>query len=73
MEKVLIGYSEFLNVFIEYYQKSAFSKMGEGSSIEHQYLPIVVPALSKRDVAVEIMFREGVCYDWDWEKTDTAW
>ena len=68
MEKVLIGYSEFLNVFIEYYQKSAFSKMGEGSSIEHQYLPIVVPALSKREVAVEIMFREGVCYDWDWEK-----
>lgn len=68
MEKVLIGYSEFLNVFIEYYQKSAFSKMGEGSSIERQYLPIVVPELSKRDVSVEVMFREGVYYDWNREK-----
>ncbi len=68
MEKVLIGYSEFLNVFIEYYQKNNFSKTGETGNIKRQYLPIVVPVLGKREVSVEVMFREGVYQDWDMEK-----
>ena len=68
MEKILIGYSEFLNVFIEYYQKNYFSEAGESSGIKRQYLPIVVPVLGEKEVSVEVMFREGVYYDWDMEK-----
>ena len=66
MEKLLIGYSEFLKVFTEFYQRIKVNGMNQINQC--QYLPIVVPALSKRDVSVEILFPTGVMDDWNGEK-----
>lgn len=70
MEKLLIGYSEFLRTFIEFYQKEQGKAEGreEEQDILHKYLPIVVPALHKRDMSVEVLFPEGKMKDWDKEK-----
>lgn len=62
MEKLLIGYSEFLRVFTQFYQRS---KMDEN---QFKYLPIVVPVLSNRDLSVETLFPKGVMNNWDKEK-----
>lgn len=65
MEKLLIGYSEFLRVFTEFYQRREADINSGGGKCE--YLPVVVPALSKRDVSVEVLFEKGVMNDWDKE------
>ncbi len=62
MEKLLIGYSEFLKVFTEFYQRRKMGLVsGEGSC---EYLPIVVPVLSSRDLSVETLFQKGVMDEW---------
>lgn len=53
MEKLLIGYSEHIQKFFQYYQ--SYSKKKETKS----YLPIVVPDLHKMDICVEALFPEG--------------
>lgn len=59
MEKILIGYSEYVRKFIEYYQK----KMEE----EKEFFPIVVPDLHKPDICVEVLFPEGNGDTWEEE------
>lgn len=60
MEKILIGYSEFLRVFTEFYQKEYSNINGT----QRQYLPVLIPAMFQRDMSVEVMFPEGVKYNW---------
>ena len=67
MEKILIGYSEFLNQFISFYLNSR--KQGDGEEFMNEYLPIVVPNLQAKEVSVEVMFQEGNGYDWEYEET----
>lgn len=52
MEKVLIGYSELLWKFMDYYQKEVLMPPGKS------YLPIMVPDLHNREVSVEVLFPE---------------
>lgn len=66
MEKLLIGYSEFLKVFTEFYQRTKKDMIKIDNPCE--YLPIVVPVLSERDVSVETLFHKGVMNDWNKEK-----
>ncbi len=66
MEKLLIGYSEFLRVFTEFYQRKKMNPINRADQCG--YLPIVVPALSKEDVSVETLFLKGVMEDWDRER-----
>lgn len=66
MEKLLIGYSEFLKVFTEFYQRRKKDLVYKGNPCK--YLPIVVPVLSERDVSVETLFHKGVMNDWDKEE-----
>lgn len=66
MEKLLIGYSELLKVFTDFYQSWKTDRVGIVKSCE--YLPIVIPVLSKRDVSVETLFHKGVMNDWEYEK-----
>lgn len=66
MEKLLIGYSEFLKVFTEFYQRRKKDLINKESLCK--YLPIVVPVLSERDVSVETLFHKGVMNDWNKEK-----
>lgn len=66
MEKLLIGYSEFLKVFTEFYQRRKKDLINTG--IPCEYLPIVVPTLSERDVSVETLFHKGVMNSWNREK-----
>ena len=58
VEKVLIGYSELLWSFIEFYQQTMLlaDKM---PTEKRTYLPVMVPNLHDRDVNVEVMFPEG--------------
>lgn len=68
MEKILIGYSELLSVFLNFYLENHPSKLqNETNEIPHLYLPVVVPELNAQDVSVEILFREGVIDQWDKE------
>lgn len=60
MEKILIGYSEFLKTFTEFYQRES------NDTIE--YFPVVVPDLSEKDVSVEIMFRDDILFEYEEEK-----
>lgn len=54
MEKILIGYSECLNRFMDSYQEmEAFMQPVK------QFFPIVVPDLNNTDVSVEVLFSEG--------------
>ena len=66
MEKILIGYSEFLKVFIEFYREK--QQELDNSESRYSYLPIVVPVLSKRDMSVEVLFPEGIMEDWKKEE-----
>lgn len=66
MEKLLIGYSELLKVFTEFYQRRKMEF--DNKEKRCNYLPIVVPVLSKRDVSVEILFQKGMMNDWNEEK-----
>ncbi len=71
MEKLLIGYSELLQIFIDFYciKQAEIDNIRKAErEIPRQYLPVVVPALSKRDVSVEILFQEGIMDDWAEEK-----
>lgn len=75
MEKLLIGYSEMLDIFVKFYQrKYPFANSGGKA---RALLPIVVPALHKGDMSVEVLFMEGVTRDWEserifWEETDRS-
>ena len=66
MEKLLIGYSEFLKVFTEFFQRREMGIINEEGSCE--YLPIVVPVLSSRDLSVETLFPKGVMDEWSKEE-----
>lgn len=66
MEKLLIGYSELLKVFTEFYQRRKMELDNKEKTCN--FLPIVVPVLSKRDVSVEILFQKGMMNDWNEEK-----
>lgn len=66
MEKLLIGYSEMLDIFIKFYQKKYPAASSGGKA--RAFLPIVVPALHERDMSVEVLFMEGVTKDWMEEK-----
>lgn len=68
VEKLLIGYSEFLKTFIDFYQKEQTEVIDQKKNIPHQFLPVVVPVLERRDVSVEILFPEGMMQNWRREK-----
>ena len=65
MEKVLIGYSELLHIFTDYYQEWQISK--KMKITKKEFLPVVVPVLSQKDVMVDVMFQEGVTDNWEQE------
>jgi len=73
MEKLLIGYGEILEVFIKFYQKYQDQKMNTERALPEskpkRILPVVVPALHKRDLSVEVLFMEGVSNNWKEEKS----
>lgn len=54
MEKVLIGYSEALNLYINEYLRSSETD----SSMGRSYLPIIVPNLTERDISVKVLFEK---------------
>lgn len=62
LEKMLIGYSEFIKVFMDFYSAR------EGESGPCEYFPVVVPALKDKDVSVENLFAKGKMDDWNEEK-----
>lgn len=65
MEKILIGYSEFARLFLEYYLNSEISKrVGLYAGERKQYLPIVISKLSREDLSVEVVFPEGKSISW---------
>lgn len=67
MEKLLIGYSEMLDIFAKFYQKKyPFANSGNKA---RALLPIVVPALHQGDMSVEVLFMEGVMKNWEIEKS----
>lgn len=57
MEKILIGYSEYLKQFMDYYRQE---KMCTGKS----FLPVVIPDLHRTDMCVEVLFPEGNADKW---------
>ena len=63
MEKMLIGYSEFLKCLMDLYldyRENKENKMKDSADTAlNRYFPIVVPDLGKEEVSVEIMFPEG--------------
>lgn len=61
VEKLLIGYSEFVRVIYN-------SVKDPGNRSFHSLLPIVVPALEEEVVSVEVMFADGMGTDWREEK-----
>lgn len=65
MEKLLIGYSEFLKVFTEFYQRRKMNIADNKNKTK--YLPIVIPVLSKKDVSVEVLFPKGIMNNWNQE------
>lgn len=71
MEKLLIGYGEILEVFINFYQESGLNEALNEEMLNEprRLLPIVVPALHKRDMSVEVLFVEGVSENWEKEKS----
>ncbi|BDZ79747.1 hypothetical protein [Claveliimonas bilis] len=62
VEKLLIGYSEFVRMIYEGIKNTEFL------SIESA-VPIVVPALDADVVSVEVMFADGTGQDWEAEKS----
>lgn len=54
MEKLLLGYGEFLDELIEGYRQSKFAeKLGELSG---DFTPVLIPALQDGQLSIEIMF-----------------
>lgn len=69
MEKVLIGYSEFVRLFLEYYINSDISKkVSLYCGTRKQYLPIVISKLPREDLSVEVVFPEGKSISWSREE-----
>lgn len=62
LEKMLIGYSEFIKVFMDFYPKR------ENGKDQCEYFPVVIPALNDKDVSVENLFAKGKMNDWKKEK-----
>lgn len=60
MEKLLIGYGEFLSELIEGYGQSFFvKKIGDISS---GFLPVLIPALQDGEMSIEVMFSDIYLY-----------
>lgn len=53
MEKILIGYGEYLSQFISLYRKNM------DQTWKKSFYPIIVPDLQKQDISVEVLFPEG--------------
>lgn len=60
MEKVLIGYGEYLSKLISLYPRE--------EKFKKTFCPIIVPDLQKTDICVEVMFPEGGASKWEEEK-----
>lgn len=67
MEKILIGYGEFLKQFMDFYLSCGL-QMDERRAIDDMYLPVVVPGLHEKEVSVEVMFQEGNGDKWETEE-----
>lgn len=63
VEKILIGYSQYLRIFIQFYQDTYRDAYTEGETMR-QYLPIVIPDLEARDISVEVLFQGGAQEGW---------
>lgn len=62
VEKILIGYSEYLRKFIIYYQKAVVqNRLHE---LIKDITPVVIPDLHGTDMCVEALFPEGNGYHW---------
>ena len=61
VEKLLIGYSEFVRMIYEGIKNTDFLSI-------KSVVPIVVPALDADVVSVEVMFADGTGKDWEIEK-----
>lgn len=57
MEKILIGYSEYLRQYIQNYQKG-FRMAGVTGDYEKEFCPVMIPDLSRTDIGVEVLFPE---------------
>lgn len=62
LEKMMIGYGQFLNQFIVWYENTALVK-DIGKTFQ-KYLPIVVPDLNGGEVSIEVLFP-------NWKKNNT--
>lgn len=58
MEKILIGYNEYLREFI-------YAYMVAYDDIEKRiFLPVVIPDLHYMDISVQVLFPEGISMNW---------
>ena len=57
MEKVLIGYSAFVEVMMRFCMENE----GLGMGSEREYLPVVVPNLSRSSMMAKVLFPEWIC------------
>lgn len=62
LEKILIGYSEFIKTFMDFYPQW-------GKLENSEWFPVVVPRLEERDVSVRRLFPQGKMNDWENEKS----
>lgn len=62
MEKILVGYGEYLSKIIRFYRKR------QDEEPQKTYYPIIVPDLQKPDICVEVLFPEGGACDWGHEQ-----
>ena len=67
MEKILIGYGEFLKQFMDFYLSCGLQS-DERRAIADKYLPVIVPGLHEKEVSVEVMFQEGNGDKWEIEE-----
>lgn len=56
MEKLLIGYGEFLSGLVEGYRKSSFAE--DIGRISHSFQPVLIPALENGELSIEVMFSD---------------
>lgn len=66
MEKILIGYNEYLGHLIIAYHRVFGGKTQEEH--ERKYFPIVIPDLHYMDISVRGLFLEGIGFDWAKER-----
>lgn len=64
LEKMLIGYSEFIKTFMDFYAEWGEKEEQEKS----EWFPVVVPRLIEKDVSVRKLFPKGKMNDWECEK-----